>query len=215
MLIDTHLHESKYSLDSRVSLEEIVARARELGLNGVCITDHESSEIKDEARELSEATGFLIIVGAEILTFEGDMTVFGLLELPSKMLHAKTLVELARENGGIAISAHPYRKNHRGMGDHMRELRGLSGIEAFNGSTKLYQNLYAYELARELQLPALGGSDAHVVSQVGRFATYFPDRIRDERDFIEAVRSGKAFPAIYEDAKYSVIDDYDKIHRYG
>ena len=215
MLIDTHLHESKYSLDSRVSLEEIVERAREIGLDGVCITDHESSEIKNEARELSESTGFLIIVGAEILTFEGDMTIFGLPKLPDKMLHARDLVELVQAHSGAAISAHPYRKNHRGMGDHMRALKGLSGIEAFNGSTKLYQNLYAYELSQGLMLPALGGSDAHVVSQVGKYATYFPGLIRDERDFIEAVRSKQAFPAIYEEGAYSIIDDYSKIHRYG
>ncbi|NMA51466.1 MAG: PHP domain-containing protein, partial [Peptococcaceae bacterium] len=78
MIIDTHIHERKYSLDSLVSLEEIVDQARLIGLDGICITDHESNEIKEEARLLSQKTGFLIITGAEVLTWEGDVTVFGL-----------------------------------------------------------------------------------------------------------------------------------------
>ncbi len=93
MIIDTHIHESKYSLDSEISLEEIVKRGKEIGLDGVCITDHESSDIMDEAHAYSKATGFLILVGAEILTYEGDILVFGLKDIPKNKMHAKDLLK--------------------------------------------------------------------------------------------------------------------------
>jgi len=211
MFIDTHLHEKKYSGDSFISLEEIVERARFLGLNGVCITDHESNEIKEEADELSRKLNFLIITGAEILTFEGDMTVFGLKELPKEKLHATELIAQVKAAGGVAICAHPYRKNNRGMGDYIRELDLVWGIETFNGSTPEQYNLQAYELARELGVPALGGSDAHRLEQVGKFATWLPNWVRDEASFIQAVRAGLAYPAIKVGNSYETYTGSNKM----
>lgn len=209
MLIDTHLHEKKYSGDSMISLEEIVFRARELGLNGVCITDHESNEIKKEADILSKETGFLIVTGAEILTFEGDMTVFGLNQLPREMVYADELVDMVDRAGGIAICSHPYRKNNRGMGDQIRELKTVWGIEAFNGSTPECYNLQAYHLSLELNVPALGGSDAHNINQVGKFATWMPDWVNNELSFIDAVKKGLVFPCRYDNGTYRTLDNRD------
>jgi predicted metal-dependent phosphoesterase TrpH len=215
MFIDTHLHEKKYSGDSFVSLEQIVGKAKSLGLNGVCITDHESNEIKEEADRLSRKLDFLIVTGAEILTYEGDMTVFGLRELPKQKLHAKELVARVKAAGGVAICAHPYRKNNRGMGDYIRELDCLWGIEAFNGSTPEQYNIQAYELARELGVPALGGSDAHHIEQVGKFATWVPNWVRDEATFIRAVQAGLAYPAVNNGSGYEIYSGTYKSYRVG
>ena len=46
MLVDMHLHESTCSSDSKMTLEEIVATARERGLDAVCITDHDSMGLR-------------------------------------------------------------------------------------------------------------------------------------------------------------------------
>lgn len=211
MLIDTHLHESKYSLDSHISLRGIVARAKEIGLNGICVTDHESNEIAPEAKIIAQEENFPIFVGAEILTFEGDMTVFGLNELPEKMIHAQELLDLVRGQEAIAICAHPYRQNGRGMGDLMKNLKNPMAIEAFNGSTPSKLNLKAYRVAQELELPALGGSDAHNRRQVGKFATLFPRNTKTIKDFIEAIKANRVFPAFFDKGKYHVIYDENKI----
>jgi predicted metal-dependent phosphoesterase TrpH len=205
MLIDTHLHEKKFSEDSFISLEEIVERAIELGLDGVCITDHDSNAIRPEAQSLSQKTGFLIITGAEVLTLEGDMTVFGLDQLPEKMVHAWELVQMTEAAGGVAICSHPYRQNNRGMGDFIRELPIIWGIEAFNGSTPRDHNLRAFALSLELNVPALGASDAHVIEQVGKFATLLPDWVKDETSFIKAVKKGFTLPAAYENGAYRIL----------
>lgn len=205
MLIDTHLHEKKFSTDSFISLEEIVRRARELGLDGICITDHESSAIRAEAAALSQNTGFLIITGAEVLTLEGDMTVFGLHHLPEKMVHARELIRMTEAAGGVAICSHPYRQNNRGMGDFIQDLPVVRGIEAFNGSTPKHHNLQAYNLSLEMNVAALGASDAHVIEQVGKFATLMPDWVKDETSFIQAVKKGLTLPAAYENGSYEII----------
>jgi predicted metal-dependent phosphoesterase TrpH len=205
MLIDTHLHEKKFSSDSFISLEEIVRKARELGLDGICITDHESSAIRTEAAALSQNTGFLIITGAEVLTLEGDMTVFGLHRLPEKIVHARELIRMTEAAGGVAICSHPYRQNNRGMGDFIRELPVVRGIEAFNGSTPKHHNLQAYDLSLEMNVAALGASDAHVIEQVGKFATLMPDWVQDETSFILAVKKGLTLPAAYENGSYEII----------
>ncbi len=213
MIIDTHMHEKTYSSDSFMSLAEIVERAKKIGLDGVCITDHESNSIRDQALAYSKETGFLILVGAEILTHEGDITVFGLDDLPTEKLHAQQLIDITLKAGGVAMSAHPFRQNNRGMGHDIRKVQGLSGIEAFNGSTPMHHNLHAYSLAAELNIPTFGASDAHVVEKIGKYATVFPGSIRDTQDFIEAVKQGGTCPAIYTDAGFQRLNPYARSSR--
>jgi hypothetical protein len=204
MLIDTHLHEKKFSEDSFISLEEIIGKSGKLGLDGICITDHESSAIRAEAAALSQKTGFLIITGAEVLTLEGDMTVFGLDRLPEKMIHARELIRMTEAAGGVAICSHPYRQNNRSMGDFIRDLPLVWGIEAFNGSTPKHHNLQAFDLSLDLNVAAMGASDAHVLEQVGKFATWMPNWVKDETSFIQAVKQGLTLPAAYKNGSYEI-----------
>ena len=103
MIIDTHMHEKTYSSDSFLSLEDIVKKSKSMGLDGVCITDHESNEIKDFAHQFSKQSGFLILVGAEVLTHEGDITVFGLDDLPKEKIHAQQLIDLTLKDKNAKI----------------------------------------------------------------------------------------------------------------
>jgi len=107
------------------------------------------------------------------------------------------LINSANEAGGIAVAAHPFRNNGRGIGEEIRNLTGLAGIEVFNGSTKPENNFKAYSLALELEIPCLGGSDTHVIDRVGKFVTSFPDWVRDTEDLIKAVKDGKVMPVRY------------------
>lgn len=208
MIIDTHIHAYPYSDDSKITLPEIVAQAQKIGLDGVCITDHDSKAIDEFARHYRAKVNFPIFVGAEILTYEGDMLVFGLERLPEQKLHAPELLALVHRHRGVGISAHPFRLNNRGMGDTIRDLpEQLDGIEAFNGSTDTANNMRALNLARELGIPILGASDAHKTAALGRFATCFPDGMRDENDIIDAIRAGKVYPVAYQDDQFVPIGE--------
>ena len=52
MFIDTHMHEMTYSKDSFLKLDQMAAIAREKGLGGICITDHDSMGLKDYAASI-------------------------------------------------------------------------------------------------------------------------------------------------------------------
>ncbi|MEL7635500.1 MULTISPECIES: PHP domain-containing protein [Sporomusa] len=197
MLIDCHLHDSKYSCDSHMTLPEAVKRAKEIGLDAICMTNHDNNKLRNDIGDSAMIDGVLVIVGSEILTHEGDILVFGLQDLPDEKTSAEELLTLVRRNNGVAIAAHPFRNNNRGLGNNIRRLSGLlSAVEAFNGSTLDDHNLESYRLARELNLPIIGSSDAHKQDRVGRFATFFADTVRDHRDFVEAINHANYYPVM-------------------
>nr|MCR4818974.1 PHP domain-containing protein [Fretibacterium sp.] len=175
MLLDTHLHTKEHSPDSFLPVRAAIARAREMGLGGLCVTDHDSWGILPEAEALSRECGFPIFVGIEILTAQGDFVVFGVepFEYEPRRLRAEDLMERVRQCGGAAVAAHPYRDNGRGAGALIRTLPGLSGVECFNGSTKHEANLQALRETRARGIACLGAGDAHLAERVGRFATRF------------------------------------------
>ena len=65
-----------------MTLEEIVATARERGLDAVCITDHDSMGLREYAAEYSDRTGFPIFVGIEFFSLQGDITAWGIEDYP-------------------------------------------------------------------------------------------------------------------------------------
>lgn len=209
MIIDTHLHESKYSSDSYLSLTDAIETAKSLGLDAICVTDHDNNDLKNDIGLSKKVNDMLVIVGAEILTFQGDILVFGVDNIPKNMIHAEELLEIVKKNNGVAISAHPFRNNNRGLGEYIRKVKdNLHAVEAFNASTLPHHNLCAYTLATELGIPCSGAGDAHVAKQVGKYATYFNDSIRDEKDFIEAIKSKDFCPVINKNGVYEKINIY-------
>lgn len=205
MIIDCHIHENKYSLDSKLDLHEAISAAQSIGLDGLCITNHDNNMLRNEIGDSVKIDGVIVIVGAEVLTFEGDILTFGLKDIPDKMIGAEELLTLVKKNNGVAIAAHPFRNNNRGIGNNMIRLAPLlSGIEAFNGSTNYEHNMQAYHLANKLNLPIFGSSDAHTLEKVGIYATCFEDYIRDHNDFIEAIKYSKYHPVMKTDVNKRV-----------
>lgn len=210
MFIDTHMHCLEGSADSFIRISEIVDKARNLGLDGICITDHDSLSAREYAIEYGKRNDFKIFVGGEILTYEGDIVVFGLDEVPNRKLHAQELIDLVNSKGGATISAHPFRDNNRGCGNNIREFNGLTAVEIFNGSTKVHHNLQAFALALELGLATVAASDCHEVKTIGTYCTIFPDDVKTEEDLIRAIKEKKVYPAVYKDGKYIKINGYGK-----
>ena len=207
MIIDTHVHEDKYSFDSFLNFKESVGLAKLIGLDGMCITNHENNYLRNEIGDSAKINGVLVIVGAEILTHEGDILVFGLKDIPKVKIHAEELLNLVKKHNGVAVAAHPFRTNNRGMGEDMRKVSHLlTGIESLNGSTNPEHNLQSYALAAELNIPSLGASDAHKLEKLGTYATKFYSTIRDHKDFIEALKYGNFHPVVRKNGKYENLD---------
>lgn len=213
MIIDTHIHENKYSFDSFIDFEKSIAKAKEMNLDGICITNHDNNTLRKEIGDFSIIDGITVIVGTEILTHEGDILVFGLDELPEGMIYAEELLDLVRKNNGAAIAAHPYRNNNRGLENNLYRVGHLlDGIEAFNGSTYSHHNLFAYAVATELGIPAFGASDAHEIDRIGKYATKFHSQIKSYRDFIEAIKSKNLHPVMNINGQYVDFDySYEEV----
>lgn len=213
VIVDLHCHEKTYSPCSRLNLEEIVFEARRKGLDAVCITDHDTLALRETAHAYSFKTSFPIFVGVEIYTYEGDIVVFGLNEMPAGRLHAEELFDLVRRCGGVCFCAHPYRSNRRGLLEHLtlvRQYTDVAGVEIRNGRTDADANARAEAECRKMAAFAVGGSDAHAAGEVGCCATWLPGEINDEAALIAALRSGKSAAMVFGNGSYHAVNSADK-----
>ena len=202
MLMDLHMHEKRNSADSFISLEEIVFRAREMGLDGICITDHDSMGLVDFAAEYAKKQNFPIIVGVEYLSLDGDITAFGISDFPKVRIPAQDFIDMVHAQGGVCSAAHPFRNNNRGLEHKLGIVKGLDGIEAFNGSTLPEANAMALGYCQRLGIQPIGVSDCHVYDKIGRYATWMPDGIWTVEDFVAAFKEGCCYPVWYDNGRY-------------
>lgn len=205
MLVDMHIHERTCSADSFLTLEEIVALARARGLDAVCITDHDSMGLKERAEAYARETGFPIFVGVEYYSLQGDITAWGVDTFPDRRIDAQPFINQVNAAGGFCAACHPFRNNMRGLGEHLRSVTGLHGVEVLNGSTDREANAKALCCARELGLKPIGASDAHVAGQLGKYATWLPERVATLADFVAQLRSGPTRPAAWNGEGYDLL----------
>jgi predicted metal-dependent phosphoesterase TrpH len=191
MIFDMHIHQNRHSGDSQLDIYEGIEYAKRVGLDGICVTDHDNIGLKSLAKELSEASGIQVIVGVEIYSLDGDILCYGIDEIPEERMSAQATIDYVNARGGVCVAAHPYRHNRRGLEDVLYQVKGLTAIEGYNGRTKLEDNLRAVSLAKELGLPITGSSDAHTLEEIGNYVTIFENPIASEEAFIAAMKSGR------------------------
>ncbi len=193
MLIDVHVHTS-ISPCSVLDMDTILEVSRQRGMDGVCLTDHDTMDAAGVVREGVQDDGFVVLVGMEYTTPQGDFLIFGPFEDIERGMDARDMLPFVREADGVAIGAHPY----RGWRPAQQALfkQGLcSVIEGVNGRNTVSENLSAQVLAQKHGLPMSGGSDAHRTDELSKFPTRFMDRIESREDLIRALRLGRCEPA--------------------
>lgn len=197
MIIDFHMHERTFSSDSRMNLVEMVEEAKCVGLDGICITDHDEFGLTEYAKEISKTMDFPIFVGVEYLSLEGDILAFGIPSLPPvRHGSAQGFIDWVKEHGGITIAAHPFRPNSRGLGEKLLSVKGLDGVEVLNGSTSPAANRTAREYAEKINAKSFGASDCHNLIALGRYATYVDYDCKTVEDLVYAVKNCTCYPVI-------------------
>jgi hypothetical protein len=76
------------------------------------------------------------------------------------------------------------------MSAHLEEFgtpEGVRIVEIYNGGSRGDEDAVAQAMAAELGYLGIGGSDAHIVSHVGRCATRFPGTVANEQELVEAL----------------------------
>lgn len=203
MRIDMHLHTFPYSPCSSMTPDELLESAIREGLDGICLTEHNMIWPWDEAQSLATRYGIRIFRGVEVTTTGGDILVFGLENVPMELVTPGVLKTHVDENGGIAIAAHPFRGFLLfGFGKLRMNLKDAAdnptfsqvhGLEVCNGMVTADENEFAGLVADHLGLIKVGGSDAHTVGSVGTCVTCFEENINDERELVQALKSGKFY----------------------
>jgi predicted metal-dependent phosphoesterase TrpH len=211
MIIDLHVHTSPASPCSSASVDDIIQEAKRIGLEGICLTDHNHVWDADEVEDLRQKHQLLIFRGNEITTDQGDMLVFGLEKEIKGIVKLKELREEVSAVEGFIIVAHPFRGfltfgiGKLGLTPEEAMERPLfkyvDAVEVMNCKVTRKENSFAAEVAEGLNLPATGGSDAHEVSEVGIFATRFSQVITNEKALIEALRDGSYAPIAYREER--------------
>jgi predicted metal-dependent phosphoesterase TrpH len=209
MVIDLHVHSAPASQCSSIMLEPLIEEAREIGLDGICLTDHNHRWDSRDVEALRQKYGFLILRGNEITTDQGDVLVLGLEEDIKGVIKLADLRDKVLKAQGFMIAAHPFRGfltfgiGYLGLTPKKAGKRpvfqGVDAIEVMNGRVSEKENSFAAQVAEILGLPVIGGSDAHKPGEVGRYATRFADSIHNERDLIQALKKGRFSPIAFRE----------------
>lgn len=180
--IDLHIH-SKNSGDNDSDPEEMIERAIEIGLDGIAFTEHYYYEASEELMPFiyKYKNSITIIRGVEFSASDGHCLVFGFNtdDISGKDTSIGQLIKIVDSLGGIAIPAHPYR-GINSIGDSLLNLSGLFAIEGFNGCSMPAFNQKAIKAAAILNIPFIGGSDAHSPNEVGSCYTAFYEPVTQE-----------------------------------
>ena len=177
MKYDLHIH-TNFSKCSKIKPEELLKIAKERGLNGIAVTDHNTIQGGIAAANLNKNPDFEVIVGVEMKTVDGE--ILGLyLNEEIKSREMFEIIDEIRQQGGIAIIAHPTARFRRSLKQPCIELKGkIQGIETFNSRALLLENWRAQRIASRFRFGATGGSDAHFYYEIGRGYTEFEGDLR-------------------------------------
>lgn len=198
MSFDLHMHTRRYSPDSEIDPFDLVRRAREIGLDGIVITEHDQLWPEDELEELRALVpGLIVLAGVEVSGRNGDLLCYGVTDI-SELRRGMAWGDLCREvrrQGGAAVAAHPYRWGQdfdRLLAEERPELTGLEMMS--NNMDPDVRRQVAEFLARNPNYATLGNSDAHALEVLGACYTEFDAEIRTSTDLVAAIQSRKGRP---------------------
>ena len=214
---ETHSHTWPVSICARVSVEESLAFYKEMGYDGVFITNHfldgninidkslpYEAQIAfyfsdyEEGLRIGEKLGLKVFFGAELSYGGTDFLVYGLdkawfLAHPEIMEMKKSReLEFFMESGALVIQAHPFRE--AAYIDHIRLFpRQIHGVEVTNACRKDSENRLAEIYAEHYGLLKIAGTDNHLGPRQKKLAgVSFETPIESEADFVRRIMNGEA-----------------------
>jgi predicted metal-dependent phosphoesterase TrpH len=208
MKIDLHLHTLYGSSCAYMDPDQLIHQAKLMGLDGVCITEHNQLWDQEAIERLRDKHNFLVIGGVEVSTDLGEILVFGLHQSVLQVYEAVQLRAMVDEVDGVMVMAHPFRSepelfSHFDLPDPERDGKIIKRIqkvgnrpiyylvdalEIYNGRAGFNETAFTTAVAQYVNLPGTGGSDAHAILGVGACYTVFEEKIGNERDLIDQIK---------------------------
>lgn len=191
MRLDLHVH-TYHSDDSLMTPAEIIRSTQRRGLDGLAITDHNSIA---GALELQRAAPFIVIVGEEIKTTEGEIIGLFLRELIPRDLSPEETIAAIRQQGGAVYVPHPFDRLRRSaLSRHVldRVAGQVDALEVINARDFIPQDSWlARRYAVDQGLAMGAGSDAHVPYEIGH-GVVDVEPFDGAASFVAALRRGQA-----------------------
>ena len=190
MKADLHIH-TEYSRDSNTSLDKLINRCLELGINCVAVADHGTTE---GAIKLKSLAPFTVIIAEEILTPHGEIMGMFLKEtIPSHLSVLETISRIKAQDGLVCIP-HPFDRFRASALDSSvieEIIDQIDIIEVFNARAIPFQNLNkAHVFAQKHTIAQSAGSDAHTLAEIGNAYIEMPE-FNGRDDFLQALSRGK------------------------
>lgn len=209
MKLDMHCHTKEGSPDGKTALLDNIAILKQKGFDGMLITDHNSYKAYRYYKNLkNKPRNFTVLCGIEYDTLDaGHILVIMPTGVCPKILELRGLpvlflIELVHRYGGILGPAHPCGERflsifNTRIGKKLKEklIRKFDFIESYNACEDDISNDCARALASKYQLPGIGGSDSHKTDCVGLGYTILSEKVSNESELIEYIRSGDSVTA--------------------
>lgn len=197
MKFDHHLHTVRHSPDSIIDPIAMIERARDLGLDGLVITEHDYQWEKDELDELAaKAAPLRIFSGAEISAREGHFLVYGLPSLKEVEpgIRVGDLIRIVRAHDAAIVAAHPFRWEQPFDLIIKKYGPAFDALELVSKNVTPETRAQTEAVLRQHRMGATGSSDAHEIQNLGCYFTEFDVPIASIQDFAAALRAGRGRP---------------------
>ena len=225
---ETHMHTAETSACASATGKEQADRYKELGYDGIIITDHFLNgnchqEIKDcddwekkvdmfmsgyeAAKAEGDRIGLKVFFGFEYCHWGADILTYGLgrdwlLAHPECMeLNFYDFSKLAHESGAVLVHAHPFRE-----AGYLQEIKlvpqWIDGVEVYNGgNAEQIYNDRAKWFAEQYGFVQTGGSDNHHTWFNKLSGIYTDKPLMSIDDYVKAVKNNTIAGIIYPDGK--------------
>ncbi len=204
MLLDLHAY-SKPS--GGQSLDDLIAEAQALGIDGVCVVDREASGETANRLASGEETALPVFVGVELPTRSGDVLVF-VPELDPFLTREEwrqlvslqkpevsEVLALAEAEGGVVLLAHPYDRDRKASPrDRLFALPACAGAEVGTAASAPRENRTALEAVGRSALPAFGGSAARAGRGRATWLTLLARPVATQQELVDTLRAGDFWP---------------------
>lgn len=230
---EIHMHTKQGSKCGKTPAAEYVSVFKELGYDGIIITDHffygntavdrslpwpdfieEFCKGYEEAKAEGDRQGLKVFFGFEACRRPDEYLIYGVdkdwLKAHPEIRDADHIQQykLIQEAGGCIVGAHPFRE--RGYIDHVRlHPYQCDAWEACNFGNPPYQDAFAYQYCADHNILMTSGSDLHdkELLSASPCGMLFEKPLESIQDFVKAIKSGTGFvPMIPEDRKHITPD---------
>jgi len=178
-------------MDCNMSLEKIIDRCLETGINCIAIADHGTAE---GALKMQTLAPFTVIVAEEILTPHGEIMGMFLKEGVPSGLPIEQAISHIRAQDALVCLPHPF-DTLRGIRLDSNRLEELAEqidiIEVFNARSPLLRSsARARAFAKKHDIAGIAGSDSHTLNEIGGTYVEIPE-FNGRDDFLQALRQSK------------------------